>query len=383
MLKTETLKTELLGRDQKRPAATSSSIWLGTVGLDRGFGGVSHVARTTLAALGAKGSGFGVPRVVSLFDASGEGSPVPLPRGTQWTACARNRLKFLFGIAAQVVLRPDFVLYDHVDVAQCQMILPRFLRRPYGVWVHGIEVWKPLPARKLAALRNASLLLVNSRFTKQRLEEFHGPFSQAVVVPLTAGEMHDATIPTAASRPPWILTVGRVEPGRPKGHREILAALPDVVRAVPGVHWHIAGTGSAFPELQAAVRASGLDDHITVHGFVDPPALEQLFRQCRVFCMPSEGEGFGVVYLEAMKRGCIPVGSTMDAASEVIAEGGFCVDHSRPGELAAVLIRLLTRPAEESARMQEDAVLRAQQFGQESFARNLSEAIRGTWCAAV
>ena len=105
------------------------------------------MARTTLTALAA--AALPVKRVVSLFDTAGHGPPVPLAPGTRWTACGRNRSRFLTRILSQAVARPDFLLFDHVDIARCQTFLPGFLRRPYGIWVHGIEVWKRLPRRKL------------------------------------------------------------------------------------------------------------------------------------------------------------------------------------------------------------------------------------------
>lgn len=343
------------------------------------------MARTTLEALDRAESPYRVERVISLLDPASAGPPVPLPRGASWKSCGRSRSRFLRAVLGQAVSRPDFVLFDHVDLAQCQTLLPRFLRRPYGIWIHGIEVWKPLPRRKLAALRGASVLLANSDFTKRRFEEFHGRCPGLKVVPLTFAEGDGAAeTPGSAehgSAPipptePWILTVGRMEPGRPKGHREILAALPTIVAAVPDVHWHVAGTGSAFEDFKQAVARSECRDHVTLHGFVETHALNFLFARSRVFCMPSEGEGFGVVYLEAMRRGCIPVGSLMDAAREVIGDGGRCVDHTDSAVLADELISLLTLPAEELTGTQVLARQRAEAFRPDVFSRNLFAALR-------
>ena len=58
--------------------------------------------------------------------------------------------------------------------------------------------------------------------------------------------------------------------------------------------------------------------------------------------MPSWGEGFGLVYIEAMRRGRVCLGSVHDAAPEVIGESGVLVDLRQPGQLAQALIGLLT-----------------------------------------
>jgi len=238
-------------------------LWLGTVGLGQEFGGVAHVARTTLEALERSDAPIRAERVISLFDAVKAPPPVPLAERVTWKSCGRNRAVFLGHILAQVTSPPDFTLYDHVDVAQCPTFLPRRWRSPYGVWVHGVEVWKDLPPRKLSALREARVLLLNSEFTRKRFESIHGSFPQAAVVPLTLSEKPEPAPAAAAPEvEPWILTVGRLEPGRPKGHREILAALPQVAAKVPGVHWHVAGTGSGFDELQKAVARSECRDRV-------------------------------------------------------------------------------------------------------------------------
>ncbi len=350
-------------------------LWLGSIGLSLGKGGgVAHVARTSLAALSRTDAPFRLERVLSLLDVPGDKLPVSLPRGAAWKPCGGSRARFILQVLRQSLARPDFILYDHVDAAQCQMLLPAFSRVPYGVWVHGVEVWKKLPPRRLEALRRANVLLVNSAFTLGKLQEFHGAFPQAVVVPLTDGV--DVMNPgDGRSREPGILTVGRMEKGRPKGHREILAALPSIVARVPGFRWDVAGTGGDFADFEAEVLRSPCRRQVTLHGFVEPETLTRLFERNRLFCMPSEGEGFGVVYLEAMRRGCVPVGSLLDAAGEVIGDGGVCVNHRDPVTLADTIVRLLTLPPDETKALESRARGRARVFNATAFNRNLFDAI--------
>jgi phosphatidylinositol alpha-1,6-mannosyltransferase len=62
-----------------------------------------------------------------------------------------------------------------------------------------------------------------------------------------------------------------------------------------------------------------------------------------VFALPSRGEGFGLVYLEAMAHGLPCVGSIHDAAAEIVVDGetGLLVDSSDPRALRSGLARLL------------------------------------------
>ncbi len=142
-------------------------------------------------------------------------------------------------------------------------------------------------------------------------------------------------------RRPWILTVGRLEPDRPKGHRKSWEPCRAIADAVPEVQWHVVGQGAALEDFRQQVAASPCSEHIHLHGFLEGDQLQQLFQQCRLFAMPSFGEGFGIVYFEAMQHGCVPVGSTLDAAPEVIGDGGICIDVNDHDTVAAQLTRLL------------------------------------------
>ena len=75
-------------------------------------------------------------------------------------------------------------------------------------------------------------------------------------------------------------------------------------------------------------------------------SLDALYRACAFFVMPSTEEGFGVVFLEAMRVGRACVGA-VGSASELIEDGvsGYVVDPSDPETLLKALVRLFQDPA--------------------------------------
>ena len=333
------------------------------------------MARCSVRSLVDDASPFRLLRVMSLLDGPASIDQAFINQGFKIKRCHGSRPRFTGATLTQLVSRPRIVLFDHVDVAQCQTLLPRSMRTPYVVWVHGIEVWKQLPARKLAALRGAELLVFNSNFTKTRFESFHGTGFPSRVVHLTGGSSVQPP-KDSSSRKPWILTVGRMEPDRPKGHEQILAAMPEIVRAIPEVQWHIVGKGAALKPFRERVQRSPVKDNIQLHGFLENQQLQELFQSCRVFAMPSFGEGFGIVYLEAMQNGCVPLGSTLDAAPEVIADGGVCLDPNDQGALQGELIQLLSQPDLQFHARSRAAVARAEVFAEEKFRANFLGALR-------
>ena len=62
--------------------------------------------------------------------------------------------------------------------------------------------------------------------------------------------------------------------------------------------------------------------------------------------MPSRGEGFGLVYLEAMRAARPCIAARNGAATEIVVDGetGLLVDPLDPGEIAAAIGRLLGFP---------------------------------------
>jgi glycosyltransferase involved in cell wall biosynthesis len=95
-------------------------------------------------------------------------------------------------------------------------------------------------------------------------------------------------------------------------------------------------------QVDRFIADHGLGQRVSMRDHLDDQRLAEELRAAHVLAVPSAYEGFGIVYLEAMGFGVVPVGSTEGGASEVIEDrqGGFLV---RPGDaaaLAAVMERL-------------------------------------------
>jgi phosphatidylinositol alpha-1,6-mannosyltransferase len=131
-----------------------------------------------------------------------------------------------------------------------------------------------------------------------------------------------------------------------KGHAEMIACWPTVTAAVPGARLTFVGRGPRLDDLTARAAASPVADLIEVRGFVPDAELDNVYATASVFAMPSRGEGFGLVYVEAMRHRLPVVAGVHDAGAEVNVDGvtGFNVNLDRPGELPDRLIRLLADP---------------------------------------
>jgi glycosyltransferase involved in cell wall biosynthesis len=101
--------------------------------------------------------------------------------------------------------------------------------------------------------------------------------------------------------------------------------------------------GNDRARLEAKARQAGVDASVIFCGFVPSAVMPALWARVGLLAMPSAREGFGLVYLEAMRAGRACVGSTADAAGDVIVDGetGVLVDRDDQVALAAALSSLL------------------------------------------
>lgn len=130
-----------------------------------------------------------------------------------------------------------------------------------------------------------------------------------------------------------------------KGHDTLLAALAHV----PGVALDIVGDGPLRSQLEADIERSKLGDRVRLLGRIAPagPVLDA----ASVVVVPSRGEGFGMVALEAMERGRAVIASRVGGLPEIVADGetGLLVPPDDPQALAAAIRTLAADPARAAA----------------------------------
>ncbi|HEX6050821.1 MAG TPA: glycosyltransferase family 4 protein [Gemmatimonadaceae bacterium] len=264
----------------------------------------------------------------------------------------KTRVQFLARLARlQSLRRVDWLLFTHVGIARAQLRVPKQWRRPYGVMLHGIEAWSAtLDAERKAALREARVRIAISPHTARRVAMAHPglPPVDTCLLALLPDDEHPDRVPADVRvdfGPHAVVIVGRMSAAeRYKGHDQLLLAWPRVLADLPDATLVMVGRGDDVDRLRAKAAALGLGRSVQFTGFVPDPALRALLRHSAVFAMPSRGEGFGLVYLQAMRAGVPCLGSRDDAAADIIVDGetGLLVPHQDPDAIAGALVRLLT-----------------------------------------
>jgi phosphatidylinositol alpha-1,6-mannosyltransferase len=118
-----------------------------------------------------------------------------------------------------------------------------------------------------------------------------------------------------------LLFVGRSDELFAKGQDLLIDIWPNVVSQIPNARLVFVGGGTCLTHLQELARASRAARNIDVLGFVAEADMHAIWRRATAFAMLSFVEGFGLVFVEAMRQGLPVIASTEDASSEINVHG--------------------------------------------------------------
>jgi phosphatidylinositol alpha-1,6-mannosyltransferase len=301
---------------------------------------------------GLNASGVLLPIVVSLndkkldIDIHGINS-AGMASNLNISKCHESRSMFVKqSVQATLRYRPRVILVGHPNFAPIGWILSRLTRAKMVTFIYGIEVWKPLSPARRWALQQSDLIISISHHTANRAKKAnHIPMRKVRI-------LHNCLDPSLRRAPKnceatgglSLLTVARMSMAeRYKGHDYVIRAMPTLLNRFPGLSYNIIGGGDWQPHLAAMAVDEGVSHAVHFHGIVPEDELRERYANTSVFIMPSRGEGFGFVFLEAMAQGTPVIGGNLDASREVIIDGktGYLVNPTSLQAIIDVTSRLL------------------------------------------
>ncbi|AKJ63900.1 glycosyltransferase family 4 protein [Kiritimatiella glycovorans] len=213
-------------------------------------------------------------------------------------------------------------------------------------------------------VREADAVVVNSAAVREDYREWLGPRTPPIEVVhngLDAGEYSPggSSLRDELGLPDDRLLVGiasRLAPD--KGQETFIRAAAEVHRRHEHVHFVLVGDDSIFsdnrdyvPHLKKLCRESELDDCTTFLGYRND--MVNVYRGLDIVVNAAWNEAFGMVMIEPMACGKVPVGTSAGGIPEIIRDGenGFLYpprDHARLAEIIEELVR-----PESAARLRE------------------------------
>ncbi|MCU0978004.1 MAG: glycosyltransferase family 4 protein [Pirellulaceae bacterium] len=342
----------------------------------KGRGGIQYVGRLLLKAL-SDGLGRDAEiHAVSVHDHD----QAPL-ENSGWTIHGGGGSRWRAAWLAARAMRQgpwDVLILGHLHLAPLLLTARRGRHWKAGLGlVYGLEAWQPLSRFRRLGIERLDQLVYISEHSRNAAYDVN-PWLKAVPSAVCylglepagdelrgAGDgergagrrgqrsevrgrrTEDGGTGTEVRAGDFALSIGRMTSGEAyKGHEEMIRVWPEVARRRPGFPLVIIGDGDDRPRLEQL--AGQLGANVRFLGGVDDSTRDAHLSACRCFCLPSRGEGFGLVYLEAMREGKSVLAGNQDAGREVVVDGltGRTVDARDAEQLLAGILDVSGERAE-------------------------------------
>lgn len=245
--------------------------------------------------------------------------------------CNSNR--WAFGIKAiWKAVRSDIVIIPHLNLSLFVLIAKLISpRTKIYVQVHGIEAWGALSGLQERLLRQADGVLAVSQYTKDiLLNKYPEIQEKLMVLPNSLDPIKQYTIDAKATESfrekigitknhKLIITVGRLH------HEEAYKGYDKTIEAIHAlnddtIRFHIIGKYDTIEKqrLFEILVKYDLVGNVKLVGYTSDEDLELYYHSADLFVMPSKGEGFGLVFIDAMANGLRVIGGNADGSVDAI-----------------------------------------------------------------
>lgn len=263
-----------------------------------------------------------------------------------------NKIKFDL-IHAHYVHPPGFVA----------VLLGRLMKKPVIISCEGSDIHEYAEEaypdrlrrhRVLYAIKNAKYLIAVSNFLKEKIVSFGIPETKVAVIPngvkQTAFYPIDKSLARKKLKLPTekkvILNIGSLTPI--KGTIYLINAIAKIIREnrnKDDLFFVIIGDGPLRLELETRAQALNIKNYIQFVEFIPHKELVFWFNAADLFVLPSLGEGFGMVIIEALSCGLPVVASSIGGITEIINENnlGILVPPGNPEELSYGILQALNK----------------------------------------
>ncbi len=268
-----------------------------------------------------------------------------------------SKLKFLMRAFFEAIrFRSDIIFCGHINFSPICYFLKLFLRREYIVETYGIEVWEVNKKILRKGLEGARKITSVARYTKKKIIfQFPQLEDKISVIPNVVDgdkfyskdksklllERHGIAVSSKI-----ILTLGRLSASEGyKGYDKVIQALPEIVKEVPEARYVLVGDGDDAPRVRGIIKEKRMESYVAMAGRVPKEELVDYYNLADVFVMPSKGEGFATVFLEALACGKPVIAGNCDGSVDPLMDGelGILVDPDSMEEIGRAVINILNK----------------------------------------
>ncbi len=244
----------------------------------------------------------------------------------------------------------------------------QYFEVPYTITAHAVDIYKqPIGEFITELLQGAARIVTISNYNKKYIRNNFAPDTPIDIV--RAGIRPEKFTPSTGDEPNRVLTVSRFV--EKKGLSYALDAISMATEEIPGLEYHLIGTGERKPNLVEKSKELGIEETVNFLDNVSDHRLVTELDNARCFLLPcviaetGDRDGIPVALMEAMAMKTPPVSTTVSGIPEL-------VDHEQNG--------LLTEPRDPQAASEAVVSLLRNDLKRETFAERAREKVMANYC---
>ncbi len=250
-----------------------------------------------------------------------------------------NKLACLWALLKQAK-QYHTILIGHINLAPFIFLVKLFHPTVKLVlFAHGIEVWKPLTGKKYWLLKNTHSIFAVSHFTKSSLLA-NNPSIKAEKISILPNALDPFfAYPTNFNKPHYLLeryglkssdkillTIARLSSEEQyKGYDQVIKILQELNESDATIKYLLVGKADEIElnRINHLIETEGVGNRVILTGFVSQAELIDHYLLADIFILPSTGEGFGIVLIEALACGLQVIAGNKDGSVDALLNGSL------------------------------------------------------------
>lgn len=231
-------------------------------------------------------------------------------------------------------INSDLNIFSHIHLSGVALLIKILKPKSKVIFqAHGIEVWRNLSYIQKKALALSNQIICVSHYTKSQLLANNPKLSNKVIVlnnsldPYLVNHIDEQLRESFRTKlllnteDKLLISVGRLNFNEGyKGYDKVIEAISELNNL--NIHYHIIGKYDEreYKRVSKIIEDNNLEKRIKLIGYLNDDELYTYYNSGDLFVMPSKGEGFGIVFIEAMLNGLRVIAGNLDGSVDAVKE---------------------------------------------------------------
>lgn len=300
-----------------------------------------------------------------------------------------NRVRFAVKSIKEGI-KSKIVILSHINLLAVGYLIKLLSPKTRLVlFAHGIEIWKQLSSFKKKMLLKCDQVWAVSDFTNDTIKQLrYVQHNRSIVLnncldPFLQKENNNSKSDELLSRYGItkenfiLLTLARLNSDEKyKGYDKVLQCLKNLIKEYPHLRYLIIGKydNEEKKRMDKMIDSMNLNHVVIFTGYIQDEELSTHYNLADLYIMPSLGEGFGIVFIEAMYYGLPVIAGNKDGSVDALLNGklGLLVDPDKPEEIAVAIKKVINN----KSAFKPDQTLLMQNFSYERYKEKIKAALK-------